>query len=115
MTTNERVIHHCIAALGDYGKPEDVDLLLNYLTTSKQNIKIAVVEAFGKIGDERMIEPLKNIYSTDMSYLDRLAIVDSICCLKNKTKAKDALAVILSNETNQNIKDYIKRTIQGLN
>ncbi|MFC1726661.1 HEAT repeat domain-containing protein, partial [candidate division KSB1 bacterium] len=105
--SNSRIIHHCIVSIGDYGKEESADIIIPYFKHERQEIVRAAVEAAGKLKNEKLIKHLKDVYNQEMDFIDRIAVVESLCRMKNRIKAKEALNGLLVNETMPFVKNFL--------
>ena len=111
--TNEiNIKFHCLVSLGDYKNSNSIDLIISFLNDEKQYIRRAAVEALGKIQDDRIIEPLKNLYFKENDFVDRMAIITSIFKIKNKSEANKTLKFFRKSEENLILKTFLDEKIE---
>lgn len=110
---NYDVKFHAIVSLGDYGNPQSLNLIVGYLSDPDPSIRRAAVHAVGKIGGNEIVEPLRELYSSESDIGQRLAIIEAIVRAPDRSIVAHALEYFLSIETNGLLISILQREIAG--
>ena len=102
---------HCLVSLGYYKNPDNLELIQNYFKDDEQSIRRVAAEAIGKIEDEKIIEPLKSLYSKEDDFGNRMTIITAVNKLKNKTLVKNTLRYFENIEYNPFVSSIIRKKI----
>jgi len=113
-TADSQIVFHCIAALGDLGNPDSLELVLGFLGDSEQGIRSAAIEAAGKIGGNVIIQPLSEWYASEQDFGNRLAIITSLSGVSDRNAVADALTYFLSVETDPIVLHALNRELDSL-
>ncbi len=108
------ITFHAIVALGEYGSPESLPLVLKYLHNPDQAIRRAVIEVAGKTGDESIVSPLQKLYPNEIDWGNRVAIIEAICPLSNRDLVISTLKEFQALESNAFVLSFLEKRIESL-
>ncbi len=108
---NYNVKFHSIVSLGDYGKSESLNLILENLSDSDPSIRRAAVHAAGKIGGNKIVEPLRKQYPSESDMGQRLSIIEAINRLPDRSIATDVMQYFLSIESNALLVSILEKNV----
>ena len=111
---DSEIIFHSIVALGNYGLPESLPLVLSYLHNPEQGIRRAVIEAAGKTRTESILAPLNSLFPNETDWGNRLAIIDAIYPLSSRELVLNALNEFKTVESNDFVLSILEKRIESL-
>jgi hypothetical protein len=114
LNKDQSLVFNGIVALGEYADSNNILLISTFLLSSDQGTRNVAIQALGKHKNNKIIQPLSDLYKNENEFGNRMSIIDALWLLSDKANVNNILIQFRSIETNTLVQKYLDEKIHGI-